>query len=80
MTKQEKIREGMGNIIGDQGYYFPWEECTQEILSYLHSQGVVIKVDRELSDSLMEGQESFDRQTYKVMLEHEGYVAVEPLI
>jgi len=43
MTKQEEIREGLEQIL------IP--EATQEVLLYLHSQGVVIKVDRELPET-----------------------------
>ena len=55
MTKQEKIREGIAKIIGEnigaacsEFGGDPHEEIqleVNEILSYLHSQGVVLKVD-----------------------------------
>lgn len=63
MTKQEKIREGMAMIVYnkdlDSQPAIPfnkqsdeirgvWLEYADEILSYLHSQGVVIKTDREM--------------------------------
>ena len=47
MTKQEEIREGMRSRL-TYTFDFTTDEITTEILSYLHSQGVVLKVDREL--------------------------------
>lgn len=59
MNKQEEIREGIEAIIRERGYdiwsvagkdgieQFLQDELNQ-ILSYLHSQGCVLKVDREL--------------------------------
>ncbi len=59
MTKQEKIREGIAEIVRDCGIrrfqkekpYAMHElltDCADAVLSYLHSQGVVIKVEGEL--------------------------------
>ena len=55
MSKQEEIREGVGKRLDlyiDEGSV---EERlikrADKILSYLHSQGVVIKVERELPES-----------------------------
>ena len=45
MTKQEEIREGMEEVISPymiRGLYSGWDKA---VLKYLHSQGVVIKVD-----------------------------------
>ncbi len=58
MTKQEEIREGIAKGLAHCDI-IEWEELTNEnkqhylseadrIRNYLHSQGVVIKVDREL--------------------------------
>lgn len=47
MTKQEKIREGVLNIVAEP-VDITLGQMTDEILSYLHSQGVVLKVEREL--------------------------------
>ena len=81
MTKQEEIKEGIADILE------VWMDrdlalvTARTIMAKEHYLGVVIRVDRELPDSLMEGQESYDRQTYKEMLEEQaGYVAVKPLI
>ena len=57
-------------------------ERTVQILRYLHSQGVVIKVDKELPKRfLCAGRTS--RESYKLGTEDmlvAGYVAVEPII
>jgi len=80
-TKQEEIREGIIDIIRASEAGKPVVAIVTDIQEFEASKGVVIKVDRELPDSLMEGQESYDRQTYKDSLDRlAGYVAVEPLI
>ena len=53
MTKQEEIREGIKNILSEHFGLAPTQEpfvseLPNKIIKYLHSQGVVIKVDREL--------------------------------
>ena len=58
MTIQEKIREGINQyltkqFICDEDREVPEDEYLHEanaLLAYLHSQGVVIRVDRELPD------------------------------
>ena len=47
MTKQEEIREGLSDLIYGLAYRPPDVDA---ILRYLHSQGVVIKVDSELPE------------------------------
>ena len=47
MTKQEEIREGVAKYI-NQYSELGLEVCAGMIMDYLHSQGVVIKVEREL--------------------------------
>ncbi len=91
MTKQEEIREGIDRIIQH------WNPCAststdwtplhggltvgQDLVNYLHSQGVVIKVDRELPEPV--GVEilvgAIIHATQQDMLKA-GYVAVEPLV
>lgn len=44
MTKQEKIREGLVNICRERTSG-AGKMLTNEILDYLHSQGVVIKIE-----------------------------------
>jgi len=85
MTKQEEIMQGVKPILKELRNEAELlgrvniNPHLDKLLAYLHSQGVVIKIDRELPDDLMEGQASFDKQTYTVMLKQSGYEAVEPL-
>lgn len=99
-SKQEEIKEGVKDIIIDNSgnisclYTEPRnlhvELClniADKILSYLHSQGVVIKVDRELPKIPIKAFENYKehelgekcRLTQRDMLKS-GYVAVEALI
>ena len=91
--KREEIRENLAEVLSfshepDEPEWAEMDEHKKtgyrnealNILSYLHSQGVVIKVDRELPDYLMEGQVACDKPTYQEMLRRAKYVAVEPLI
>jgi len=89
MTKQEEIRGGIEKIrreaLGNDcsGY------LTDAILNYLHSQGVVIKVERELP-ILAKWQIELHYpwlKEYQIIAAKQaefmfntGYVAVEPLI
>ena len=64
MTKQEEIREGIAVYLykcfstwKESSYYDlselnrqGWLQYADDILSFLHSQGCVLKVDRELPD------------------------------
>ncbi len=90
MTKQEKIREGVRDII--EGYFDCDSEATyqhfrDEILDYLHSAGCVLKVERELpkrtkyytseeSDIVCGGGFS----NALALIKRAGYEAVVPLI
>ena len=48
MTKQEDIRGGIADIIFNSwGKYEKTTDTAYDIVAYLHSQGVVIKVERE---------------------------------
>ncbi len=87
----EKIREGMGLIplvihAGRSIMTFLGKDDTGKILEYLHSQGVVIKVDRELPKCWFDrGVDGYTSQHYipsglREALEEDGIVAVEPLI
>jgi len=52
MATREEIKEGIANIIMDCGDD-NWKHCLIEadlIVKYLHSQGVVLRVDRELPE------------------------------
>ena len=54
LSKQEEIREGIGNIefndLNDR--IFLSDDAIEKILSYLHSQGVVIKVGNPRPDNV----------------------------
>ncbi len=96
MATREEIREGIHDIIGDCLIKIgcgeggcpkaerleteAQETCIQSLLDYLHSQGVVIKVERELPDWLMEGQIAFSTEDIAKRFEQAGYVATVPLI
>jgi hypothetical protein len=92
MTKQEEIREGIWDIVADvwcDGIKSHRGELpattptsyVHDILTYLDSQGVAIKVNEgELPDSLMEGQSAWSREDYKRLLGQAGYTLTEPLI
>jgi len=92
MTKQEEIREGIRRLI--DGCYnarnpdypkliaFQPMKFLNEIMPYLHSQGVVIKVDGELPSSPFI-EESGDNNGFIVgrdFMLRAGYTAVIPLI
>ena len=93
MTKQEKIREGIFDILFGTCMHITDnpDDKTAEVLRYLHSQGVVIKVDRELPKPILYGHftmvddermatpREISEFTQQEMLEA-GYVATEPLI
>ena len=75
MPSREVIEQGVDKILydavgDDEGI------ITQRILAYLHSQGVVIKVERELP-SIADVQTADN--LVKVMLKT-GFTAFEPLI
>ena len=85
MATREEIREGILRLIhlknGNQTIIEDDVELCNEIFQYLHSQGVVIKVERELpkdEDYDYYEDEAFD-DGQRSMVEA-GYVAVEPLI
>ena len=57
MTKQEEIKVGIERVLdellfspgeSEDGYTYNLTGCITNLLNYLHSQGVVIKVDRKL--------------------------------
>lgn len=89
MTKQEWIREGIGEIIRDAGIRRFQEEkpyamhallvdCADSILTYLHSQGVVIKVNKGMP--CVEEDNPFIRLDEQAKILDAGFVAVENLI
>lgn len=91
MTRQDKIREGIARAAEATWYRYDhnvvWDEIAKSVVSYLHSQGVVIRADRELPtkwwDEFIEHDwvdiTLADKSLMKGMLKA-GFVAVEPLI
>ena len=99
MTKQDKIREVLAEfcrvmrVEGRLRHYTPQSDA-DDILEFLHSQGVVIKVARDLPLAKWEEVKGtaveVDTDTWGKMLAmvaviydrafKAGYVAVEPLI
>ena len=88
MPSREEIREGMKPFIiaaSDGKGIILAEQASYYIMEYLHSQGVVIKVDRELTASICGYCEHLDscQETHsecdRFKLEA-GYEAVESLI
>ena len=87
MTKQEEIREGMKYWVAKGGGY---DVIVQNLIQYLHSENVVIRVERELSEQVSgEIDEVCERyalrpnyanQRIGEILDKAGYVRVEPLI
>ena len=96
MTKQEEIREGIAKI--EVGNLWDMEDnrigalCeigkdgASRVIDYLHSQGVVIQVERELPEI---PKFEYDHPQYRGLLQRgainyskllAGYVPVEPLI
>lgn len=77
MPSREEIKEGMLAILikkyltGKRLTVVEYHDIVNEILAQLHSQEVVIKVDREVPDKLSGCIENAKKA---------GYEAVEPLI
>ena len=106
MSKQEEIREGRSKITNKWRNYWQGQWSTDmsmshftlesEILNYLHSQGVVIKVEREITESPTQLEMDIHQPLIKYLNDKAnlfevteeineiynkaGYVAVEPLI
>ena len=92
MTKQEKIREGLERTIVDERLILGYSgKLASKILSYLHSQGVVIEVERELPEypyplvTQIAGEMEIIDTWHKIYNEAQsdmlkaGYVAVVPI-
>ena len=95
MTKQEEVKEGVQELIdkcyGSRNPDYPKliifrpQKFLNELFPYLHSQGVVIKTERELPkvEWTLTGIET-PSQAQKISKAfrkaYAGYVAVEPLI
>ncbi len=88
MTNRTEIQAGMADyirLVGNKPEVYTPAMCSEDLMEFLHSQDVVIKVDRELPGPDFEnshiGVEQFNHQLdiRKKMVEA-GYVAVESLI
>ncbi len=82
MSKQEEIREGLIELarlaILNQD---PPSRLAKEIIEYLHSEGCVLKVERELPSYRNAVNKSYnDYMLGREDMLKAGYVAVEPLI
>ena len=69
MTKQEEIRSGIEKFVSE-AYWYEGEknivtDITKQLISYLHSQGVVIKVDKKLPDTYL-GWRKLEKKTKKM--------------
>ena len=92
MTKQEKIRKGIADkFLNYQGTNYKHATklerenalvMADNVVEVLHSQGVVIKVKRELPPSDVDDICTLNEVIweYRIVLRKAGYVAVEPLI
>lgn len=87
MSKQEKIREGMEEIVSDMVYgvgaHYTSREIVAKLQEYEDSQGVVIKVERELpfvSSNYELSQHNVYVKIGNEALREQGFEAVEPLI
>ena len=97
MSKREEMRLGLEKITtkaydrykvlletGELRGFRTDYELAHDILGYLHSQGVVIKVDRELpssGDKLIGCEFCYHlREDKQAQLDRAGYVVVEPLV
>ena len=87
MTKQEEIREGVEKFVSEAYWYEGKknvvESITNELLQYLHSQGVVLKVKRDLPECPYIKTRYPERKAWgwsRNALLDAGYVAVIPLI
>lgn len=93
MTKQEEIREGMEKLVSEAYWYEGKRnivvDIAKKMLLYLHSQGVVLKVDRELPETWRVTYSDpptpnkayeYGQSDGKQDMLKAGYVAVESLI
>ncbi|KKL92453.1 hypothetical protein LCGC14_1884560 [marine sediment metagenome] len=84
MTIQEEIKEGIAIILESAGASREW---TLNILEYLHSKGVVVKVEGKLPprmprvmDDPWSGGFSYGEEIRENAMKAAGYEAVEKLI
>ena len=87
MLKKDDAIDEDGELWTDDGYYFftdsARERFANRVLQYLHSQGVVIKVDREcpsISSAVRCATKLGVFHITQLDMLEAGYVVVEPLI
>ncbi len=84
MTRQEKIRNNLAVELDkcDLGEWdtWVWVETANKILSYLDSQGVVLKAGNKLPTISYHSAYPENEEEYQKAMLKAGYVAVEPLI
>ena len=91
MSKQKEIREGaIVSLMNYKGFHrAPCEYIVDHLAKYYDSQGIVIKVDRELPEWLkfkwannpcITTQDAIDKHFTFDIVEDAGLVSVEPLI
>lgn len=98
MTKQEEIRRELyirslkyfkdfQDALYNGGESCPTQCLVDELLEYLHSKGVVIKVERELPPSMANEVDWSGKVNWQAGYDHAearyrlaGYEAVEPLV
>ena len=87
MSKQADIRAGIemiidkeinrGEAIGETWFH---GDALSDLLSFLHSQGVVLKVDRELPELMfIKGYGYLQKHSAQALLDKAGCVAVESI-
>jgi len=82
LDKREEIREGIIKKLSRvPGFSYSPDVITDEILQYLHSQGVVMKVDGDLPENI-EGCDWINQEFIvdNCPLLRAGYCKTEPLI
>ncbi len=57
MSKQDIIREGLFKVLfpHSNADHYTGDETVQKVLRYLHSEGVVLKVERKLPINIFDG-------------------------
>lgn len=88
MNKQGELIGGIRDIIRKYHNQVQFADEVPEILTYLHSQGVVLRVDKELPEmpkwAVLKGMPISGANGITFVAQQDmlkaGYVAVEPLI
>ena len=84
MTKQEEIKKGLYQLARETKTSCIYGDIIEDILNYLHSQGCVLKVDRELPNIATCEDYALCREfchtIEQLNMLKAGYVAIEPLI